>query len=341
MARTVQLIEQLRKEITADGKAEQASYDSYACWCEKTMERKAADISAEKELITETQILIKKLKGEIASHGAEIEQLKKDIAQNLASVKDATDLRNKENKEYQEDRSESEQCIGALEAATKVLTGAGAKKAGFLETLHEAELLSVVSGLKTAVNHRVASKAMSERDIAVMKHFVSKPDDFIGRHPTAVSAAQVGQNPFGDYAPQSTQIQGILKGMYDAFTADLEKDNAEEAEAQKTFEEIMATKRAELATLEATLSKQETDMAEKSKKLSESEILLEDTMAQLEADEKFFEDTKEACQAKATEWSVRTRLRTEELNGMDTAIAILSSKDAKKTSRVPRQLSCN
>merc|ERR1719327_1122329 len=72
-------------------------------------------------------------------------------------------------------------------------------------------------------------------------------------------------------------------------------------------------------------------MAAKTKKLSESEVLLDDTVANLEADEKFFADTKEACQAKATEWSVRTRLRTEELNGMDTAIQILSSKEAKKT----------
>ena len=28
-----------------------------------------------------------------------------------------------------------------------------------------------------------------------------------------VSFSQVGQNPFGDYAPQSTQIQGILIGI--------------------------------------------------------------------------------------------------------------------------------
>merc|ERR1719502_485112 len=146
-----------------------------------------------------------------------------------------------------------------------------------------------------------------------------------------MSAAQVGQNPFGDYAPQSTQIQGILKGMYDAFTADLEKDNANEAEAQKSFEELMATKRQELAALEGTLQKQETDMAAKNKKLSESQVLKDDTIAQLEADEKFFEDTKEACQTKASEWSVRTRLRTEELNGMQMAIKILSSDDAKKT----------
>merc|ERR1740130_695862 len=146
-----------------------------------------------------------------------------------------------------------------------------------------------------------------------------------------MSAAQVGQNPFGDYAPQSSQIQGILKGMYDAFTSDLEKDNVAEAESQKSFEEIMATKREELATLEATLQKQESDMAAKTKKLSESNVLLDDTTAQLKADEQFFEDTKEACQTKATQWSVRTRLRTEELNGMQQAINILLSKDAKKT----------
>merc|ERR1719269_489716 len=165
----------------------------------------------------------------------------------------------------------------------------------------------------------------------VVKKFVAQPEAFIGKSGGGMSAAQIGQNPFGDYAPQSTQIQGILKGMYDAFTSDLEKDNVNEAEAQKSFEEIMATKKQERATLEATLQKQETDKAAKTKKLSESEVLLDDTTAQIKADEKFFDDTKEACQTKATEWSVRTRLRTEELNGMQLAISILSSPDAQKT----------
>merc|ERR1719446_1028718 len=80
MARTVQLIEGLEKQVKADGKREQEDFDAYACWCEKTMERKAGDISS-----------AKKLKGEIASHGAEIEQLKKDIAQNEKAVQEATE----------------------------------------------------------------------------------------------------------------------------------------------------------------------------------------------------------------------------------------------------------
>merc|ERR1719424_2771410 len=221
MDQTVKLIQGLEKGITADGKSEQESFDTYACWCEKTMERKAQDISNGKELIEETQILIKKLKGEIASHGAEIEQLKKDIAANQVAVKEATDVRDKDNKEYAAERTESEQCIGAMEMAIKVLTGAGAKKAGFLETLHEAELLSVVAGVRTALKHKV-SRTFSDKDMDTMKQFVSKPAEFVGQT-KGMSAAQVGQNPFGDYAPQSSQIQGILKGMYDAFTSDLEK----------------------------------------------------------------------------------------------------------------------
>merc|ERR1719375_2154102 len=294
------------------------------------MERKASDISNAKELITETQILIKKLKGEIAAHGAEIAQLNKDIAKNVAALKEAQELRDKEYKEYSNERTESEQCIGALEAATKVLTGAGTKS--FLQgSIHEAELMSVVVGVQRALNQKVASKSFSEKDLDMVKNFVTKPEAFMVAHMAGMSAAQVGQNPFGDYAPQSTQIQGILKGMYDAFTGDLEKDNAAEAESQKSFESLMATKRQEKATLEATLQQQETDQAAKTKKLKDSQVLKDDTVEQLEADEAFFADTKEACQVKANEWSTRTRLRTEELSGMAQAIQILSSGDAKKT----------
>jgi hypothetical protein len=322
MSQTVKLIQGLAANVKKDGKAEQASFDTYACWCEKTMERKAKDISDNKDLISEMQTLIKKLKGEIASHGAEIQQLQKDIAQNAEAVKEATGLRSKENKDYAGERMESEQCIGALEAGIKVLSGAGTKKAAFLEgdSLHEAQLLSVVAGLKTVMAHK--GLQISDKDMQIMNHFVTKPEDFVKSK--GMIAAQTGQNPFGDYAPQSSQITGILQGMYDAMTADLEKDNANEADAQKSFEELMATKAQERKTLEATLQKQETDSAAKTKSLSESEVTEDDATEQMKADEDFFEDTKENCQTKATQWSVRVRMRTEELNGMELAIKILS-----------------
>jgi len=59
------------------------------------------------------------------------------------------------------------------------------------------------------------------------------------------------------------------------------------------------------------------------KTLADDRVLLEDTKTQLAADEKFFEETTASCKAKATEWSERTRLRTEELQGIAKAIEIL------------------
>jgi len=165
----------------------------------------------------------------------------------------------------------------------------------------------------------------------VIQKFIKAPENFVGGRAGVMSAAQIAANPFGDYAPQSTQIQGILKGMYDAFTADLEKDNAEEADKQKAFEDLMATKKQEQETLEATLEKQEHDSAKKTKELSDSKITRDDTEKQLKADEIFFEDTKSGCKAKAGEWAERSRLRTEELTGIQKAIEILSSPDAKST----------
>merc|ERR1711935_1001907 len=137
-----------------------------------------------------------------------IEALKSDIAQNLEAQRKATELRDKEYGEYSEERTESEQCIGALEAAIKVLTGAGTGKKGFLEVFQEAEVLSVVAGLRKVLRNSIAEHAVSTSEYDAVSRFVHHPDGFVGSR--SVSAAQITNNPFGDYAPQSTQIQGIL-----------------------------------------------------------------------------------------------------------------------------------
>jgi len=330
MATVVQLLTQMKARIEADGMLEQTSYDKYACWCESTMARKAKDISEAEAKIEELQALIIKLKAEIASHGAEIQQLNKDIAQNIEAQGEAKAVRDSAFEEYNGEKTENEQCIGALEAAVKALSGAGAGK--FLETsMRQAELLSVVAGVRSVLEKTSSSRGLSEGDMKMVHHFVERPDDFSPRRGSALSAAQVGNNPFGDYAPQSTQIQGILKGMYDTFVGDMEKANAKEADSQKAFEELMATKLRELQTLQETLKQQELDEATKKQTLAESEELLDATKAQLEADENFFDITKAACQVKASEWSERVRLRTMELQGVNKAVEILSSPEAVKT----------
>lgn len=324
------LLAEMKTRIEADGKEEQKSYDKYACWCEDTLGRKAKDISDAKEEIESLQTSIVKLSGEVASHGAEIKQLEKDIAANIESQRDAEAVREKETAAYLADKTESEQCIGALEAAIKVLSGTGAGKKGFLETLQEVQVLSVVAGLRGVLLRPTASKSVSGKDMDMVRRFVDHPDQFVGGSTGFLSATQISNNPFGDYAPQSTQIQGILKGMYDTFMADLEKSNAEEGKAQKSHESLMQTKKSELETLQGSLQQNELDEATKTKKHTDNKELRDDTQDQLKADEELFQETKLNCKAKASEWAERTRLRTEELAGIAQAIGILTDPDNTK-----------
>jgi len=216
-----------------------------------------------------------------------------------------------------------------LEAAIKVLAGAGETR-GFLETMKEAQLLSVVAEVRGVLQKPTALHSVGNKELMLVKQFVERPEDFIGSRSGFLSAAQITNNPFGDYAPQSTQIQGILKGMYDAFAAGLEKANAEEADAQKSFDELMVVKEQELATLQSTLDHQQLQLATKTNSLAERNEKLDDTKAQLDADEKLFAETKTGCKEKAGEWSERSRLRTEELAGVGQAIGILTDPNSVK-----------
>merc|ERR1719393_132709 len=205
ISKVVKLLQDLVGKIEEDAKAEQKTYDKFACWCEETLARKAAAIDAGKELIASTQREIVELKGRIGELGATLKQLEKEIAANEEARKEADEIRAKENEDYTAERTEAEQCIGALESAIKVLSGAGTKKA-MLETLQEAQLLSVVAGIKGVLRRLPSSNALQESDLNLMKEFIENPTKFVGPR---FSAAQVGAdsaNPFGDYAPASTQI---------------------------------------------------------------------------------------------------------------------------------------
>merc|ERR1719236_126790 len=173
------------------------------------------------------------------------------------------------------------------------------------------------------------TSAVSDKDRAFVEAFVSNPSKFVGEHPKFAGLQQKG--PFGDYAPASGAIQGILKGMYDAFTSDLETKNADMATKQKQYEELTATKTAELTTLKATLEKKKETLATDTKTMTDSIVERDETQAQLADDEAFFEETKDACKAKADEWAERSRLRTEELAGVNKAIEILTSDEASAT----------
>merc|ERR1719236_292911 len=135
----------------------------------------------------------------------------------------------------------------------------------------------------------------------------------------------------GAYETQSGAIQGILADMMDSFTRDYASNDEEEKAKQADFDALMKTKTDDLKKLEKALTDKTMNEGDDVKQLATDKKEREETEDELKATEEFLETTTEACKAKADEWAERSRLRTEELAGMNQAIDILTSDEAQAT----------
>merc|ERR1719327_2424119 len=135
----------------------------------------------------------------------------------------------------------------------------------------------------------------------------------------------------GAYETQSGAIQGILADMMDSFTRDYASNDEEEKTKQSEFDALMKTRSSDLKQLEKALTDKTMTEGDDVKQLATDQKEREETEDELNTAEEFLETTTEACKAKADEWAERSRLRTEELAGMNQAIDILTSDTAKGT----------
>merc|ERR1719261_2383557 len=181
------------------------------------------------------------------------------------------------------------------------------------------DLLKIASEVSHVVELLPMNTKLAPKDLALVSAFTADPESYYDQKADAKAS----------YSPASATIQGILKDMYDTFTADLERITEEEASAQKAFEDLMATKAKELAMLKATLEKKEVEKAEAEKMLADASQELADTTAQMKEDTKFFDEMTVACKAKADEWGERSCLRTEEIAGINKALEVLTSDEAR------------
>merc|ERR1719243_546583 len=117
--------------------------------------------------------------------------------------------------------------------------------------------------------------------------------------------------------------------MYDTLAQNLERATQVEATRFKNFESVTAVTAKDLATLASTKTKKEEEKADAEKVQADAQQAHDDTKAEMEASVLLFDDTKKVCTSKSIEWSERVRARTEELHGIEKAIEILGSDDAK------------
>merc|ERR1719298_327481 len=183
----------------------------------------------------------------------------------------------------------------------------------------ELTLLRTAATLHTAVKMLPIDHQLSPKQLSALESFTSDLAEYYDQKAEKKAS----------YSPASATIQGILKDMYDTFSMNLEKSTETEAVQQKNYESLIGVKENEMATLVEQRTRREGEKADSEKDLADASQDLDDTTKQMKADTIFFDETKAACQAKADEWAERVRARTEEMAGINKALEILTSDDAK------------
>jgi len=310
--RVVNLLEDLKSKIVADGDAETQTYNKFACWCQKTSERKAGLVVTGGDDLRSLGQQILKLKGQVATLTAEIAELGKKIKESEDEQESLTAIRQKQNAAYQSTSEETKQALAALQQAIKVLAQAttpGAKKADAL--LQEDSELQGRDAVKVALSLLPTRASISQKHMSVLSEFTT---------------AKHGQK----YSPQSATIQGILGDMYTTFSADLESSTLEEGTRNTDFEKTIASMEQEVIDMKASKERKESKKATAESLLADTTASYDDTEGQMKADTAFFDSTKDQCEAKAAEWTTRKSLREEELAGVNKALEFLTSDEARE-----------
>jgi hypothetical protein len=310
--RVVTLLKQLKSKIEADGDSEQTAYTEFETWCTKTKSATTSSITSDTATVESLSETILTKKGVLGTLSAELAHIKKSLAENAKSQKDALAMRENQHSEYVQKKNEMEEAIGALESAIQALQGAGTG----------AGLLTVAADVRGAL--ALAPKgAVSREQLSTVKQFLTNPGSF------AQSRSTLRDRGVDPHAPASGEISGILRDMYLTFVSDLQQASEEEADQRKLHEDLMSSKQTEQGNLESSLDDKESDNADASEVEASSREERDETQRWLKSNSEFLAETEQKCKDKKYEWDQRKEARAQEVAGIEKAIDILDDSDAQ------------
>merc|ERR1719265_2369467 len=300
--KVVTLLQDMQKEITAEGENEKGLYDKFMCYCDGNTDGMSKSAEEAAQRITELKSKLEAEKAEKSQLDQELMQHKQDREAAKKDLATATSIREKEHSDYVEAVGDQKANLAALNGAIAALEkGMGAK--AFMQTQQDG-----AARLKKVI--RVSESV----------------DDF--QRNEVLSFLEGGQNPYGDYSSQSGEIVGILKAMKDEMDKDLNGAISEEEQAQAGFKELAAAKKAEIsANSEAIESKTQRSGA-LAVSITTTANDIEDTTADLNDTQAFLANLASQCATKKKEWDARSTMRAEEIAAISEAIKILNDDDA-------------
>jgi len=295
--KVVTLMQNMQKEIEAEGAKEKELFDKFMCFCsantgdlgkaEEDAKAKAEEMAAKLKSETAEKSQIEQ---ELVDHKSDREAAKSDIAE-------ATTLREKEKAEFDAMKADSETNIAAMASAIPAIE----------KGMGGAALLQMPAGnrLKKLVESSSSMDPMDRRD-----------------------ALAFLEGSTEDYSGNAGQILGILKQMKDEMEANLAEAVSDESKAAAGFADLQKSKETEIEVATEAIETKTARSGELAVSVVQTKDALEDAQEEIANAGKYAQQLAEQCATKEKEWAERQKARSMEISAISDAIGILNDDDA-------------
>jgi iron-sulfur cluster repair protein YtfE (RIC family) len=294
--KVVTLMQNMQKEIEAEGAKEKELFDKFMCYCSGgtgSLKKAIADAGAQAEELTAK---LKSEEAEKSQIGQDLINHKKDREGATADIEEATVLRTKEEAAYSAEKADSETNIAAMAKAIPALEK-GMGGAALLQMPNGDRLKKIVQSYPNMDN--------SDRREALA--FLEDSSESTGA---------------------SDQIVGILKAMKDDMEAELKEAIADEEKAVAGFGDLKASKEKEVEMATEAIETKMGRAGELAVSVVQTKDALEDANEEAADTQKFLATLEKDCATKEADNAERTKMRNMEITAISEAIGILNDDDA-------------
>jgi len=288
---------------------EQVQFAAYVQFCEDTTVEKHAAVKEASHQMEQLVAAIQKAEADAATLAKEIAEHDSNMAMWEGDKQAATQVREKQNADYETTNKDYSESIDALGRAIEVL-----KKQ--THDRKQGEALTQVTQLKL----------IPEKSKKVITAFLAQGDE-LGSHLLDVSAPQANAYEF-----QSSGVVDMLEQLHDKFED--ERTDLQKAEKNQRHAYEMVAKDL-TAQVKRAGEDREAKAREKSMKQSKAAADKEDlaqTTQTRDSDQKFVDELVAECSTKQSDFDNRQQLRSEEIEAIAKATEIMSSDSVSGSS---------
>jgi chromosome segregation ATPase len=313
--KVIQLIDDMKAKVEADGKAADDEFAQYAKWCDDEADDKARSIKTAQDEIAELQATSADATATIATLEAKIGELTTTIASTESEASAAADNRKGGHKDFLGAEDELVHTVDTLgHDAELIKKETSFVQGGKMPKRAEDKVERMLAGMDKIVEANwVTTAQKSEVSAFLQSRQAEKDGDTELQEPAA-------------YESSSGGILGAIQGMEEKAEDSLGSERKQEMKDLNAYQLLKMSLENELKNLKAELGKASSKKQFTTQELANAQKSLAQSQKGLSEDSSSLRDLKRECQTKAGEYEEEFKDRQNELGALGKAKEIMESK---------------